>query len=253
MLAIQLGALVTDYYNWMQRLMHYVIFDTETNGIDPTTADVLSLGWLKVYIDNDYTICKHVERYVLNDDIRNEPIPLSINGITDEYRHANGVPIDQILDEFRSDISECTLYAYSRDFDIGFLKKYDPTIFDDAISVEELRVNERESVLNCIQRIIAEINHDQFTIRPRNCHYHTAYDDCYCELIILFHDILKLDCIPRLFESCDAYVPCVGSGQYKNKPLDMIHDKQWLDWFLNVKISPYEDYLRRYAKTYLTQ
>lgn len=229
--------------------MYYLIFDTETNGIDPATADVLSLGWLKVHIDYGYTICKHVERYVLNDDIKNEPIPFSINGITDEYRHENGIPIEQILDEFRSDICGCTLYAYSHEFDVSFLKKYDQTIFDDALSVEELRVNERESVLNCVQRIVAEINRDQFTIRPCNCHYHTAYDDCYCELIILFHDILKLDYVANLFEPCDAYIPCIGSGQYKNKPVNEIPDETWLEWFMNAKTSPYEDYLRKYIRS----
>lgn len=231
--------------------MYYVIFDTETNGLDITTSDILSLGWIKVYVDYEtYAICKHIEQYVMNDNIHNSPESFAINNISDEFRHENGAPIDQILDEFRSDITGCILYAYSCSFDIDFLKKYDPSIFDNVLCVKELRINETESVINAVQRIIAEINNNEFNIRPINNRYHTAYDDCYCELIIFFHDILKLHCVKELFEHCDYYVPCVGSGCYKNKHIDEITDNVWMDWFLNIKIGSHEDYLRRYIRSH---
>ena len=49
-----------------------VVFDTETNGLNPKTNDILSIGWLKAMRFNGrWYILKHVERFVYNRDVHN--------------------------------------------------------------------------------------------------------------------------------------------------------------------------------------
>ena len=227
-----------------------VVFDTETNGLSPKFADVLSVGWLKATkYQYGWVIDKHVERFVYNQAIHNVEPCLSINKITDAYRMNHGYSIQSILDEFRHDTRGCDVFAFNAPFDVNFLTKYDPTIFSEVRSINDIRNTTMESVINSIQRIVYEY-FGKFNMNVYiNKHLHTAYDDVYTEFVILLHDKFNED-VRSYFLPCDEYIPVVGTGKYKGQRIDNVYafNPEWVNWFVNTKTSPCEDYLREYIR-----
>lgn len=227
-----------------------VVFDTETTGIDPDKCDLLSVGWLKaVKINGFWKILKHTEKFVSNINIHNTEKCLRINKITDEFRMEHGIKLEKILSEFKEDIKNCDVYAFNVDFDVSFLEKYDKNTFKYVTSINDIRVNNMESVINSIQRIIYKY-YKSFNMKIQiSKHLHSAYDDVYAEFIILLHDKFNEN-VNDYFEECEEYEPVVGTGKYKGKYIsDMcnIHPA-WARWFVDVKKSEFEDYLREYIK-----
>lgn len=227
-----------------------VVFDTETNGLNPKEDELISLGWLKAAnVNGNWAILKHVERFVFDTNIHNTEICLKINKITDEFRMKNGIDIKEILREFKEDIQNCDVYAYNVNFDVDFLEKYDKSIFENVVSINEIRINEKESVINSLQRIIYGY-YSSFNVKIKiSKHLHSAYDDVYAEFIILLYDKFNED-VKNYFVKCDEYEPVIGTGIYKNKYISDVYKENpsWVYWFVDVKKSNFEDYLREYIK-----
>ena len=227
-----------------------VVFDTETNGLDPSGSDVLSLGWLKATkYQFGWVIDKHVERFVYDPTIHNVEPCLSINKITDEYRMQYGYDMISILEEFKHDIYNCDVFAFNAPFDVNFLNKYDSTVFSEVKSINDIRTTTMESVINSIQRIVYKY-FGKFNMNVKiNKHLHTAYDDVYTEFVILLHDLFNED-VRSYFIPCDEYIPVIGTGKFKGQRVDTMYamNPSWIYWFVNTKTSPCEDYLREYIK-----
>ena len=227
-----------------------VIFDTETTGIDPNNCDLLSLGWLKARkINGVWNIIKHTEKFALNTNIHNTEKCLEINKITDEFRMEHGIILEEILGEFKEDIKDCDIYAFNVNFDVSFLEKYDKNIFENVASINDIRINDKESVINSLQRIIYKY-YQSFNVTIRiSKHLHSAYDDVYAEFIILLHDKFNEN-VESYFEECEEYEPVVGTGKYKGKCVSDVYKENlaWVYWFIDVKESEFEDYLRKYIK-----
>ena len=230
--------------------MEVVVFDTETNALSPSYGDILSVGWLKAIKNEDnWKIIKHVEHLVYNPNIHNHPKTLEVNKITDEDRMNRGIPINEILNEFKQDIKGCDIYACNYQFDVRFLKKYDENILDEVKSVKDIRIYGKDSVLNSIQRITYQCFHG-FTARVKiNKHLHSALDDVFCEFIILLHDQFGEN-VESYFESCAEYEPVIVSNPYKGQPISQVNanDRKWLEEYVNQEKPNYQNYLREFIK-----
>ena len=231
-------------------MVDIVVFDTETTGLKFEYDHLLSVGWIKIRIsdfDSSFEVLDHTELFVKNDNIHNSEIALSINHITDEYRHKNGVDIREIFTAFNNVIQNSYVFAYNIRFDYLFMCKYDKTVFNGAYNIGDIMSHEGEPVINCIQRIVYEYRgqFDRFTFV--NEHLHTSYDDVAAELIILLHDMLDIN-VEQLLVEVDEYVPEMPVGKYKHKPLNEVvqSDPEWTKWFIFSKDTPHEDYLRDY-------
>ena len=234
----------------MSEFIDIVVFDTETNGLDVVNCDMLSIGWIKIrkYLyENKIMIVERSEYFIKNDEIHNNETCFKINGIPDEFRSYYGVPIDIVLDRFMYSIAGSYVYAFNVAFDVGFVEKYRTNTFIDALEVGEIRINEYESVVNALQRIVNTyypyFNH----FVNVSDHLHSAFDDAWAELIILLHDKYNFD-VSSFMIKTNFYEPCIGTGKYKNVPVNEVvkNDPVWIKWFIAIKESPYEDYLRNY-------
>lgn len=227
-----------------------VIFDTETTGIDPSDCDLLSLGWLKARkINGFWNILKHTEKFTFDTNIHNTEKGLEINKITDDFRMKHGINLEEILGEFKDDIKDCDIYAFNVNFDVSFLEKYDKNIFENVASINDIRINDTESVINSLQRIIYKY-YQSFNVTIRiSKHLHSAYDDVYAEFIILLHDKFNEN-VEGYFEKREEYEPVIGTGKYKGRYISDVYRENpaWVYWFINVKKSEFEDYLREYMK-----
>lgn len=94
----------------------YVVIDLETNGLDPTSCDILEIGAIKQ--GNERT-----EEF--NCLIRcSKTIPSHINkltGISQEMLSQEGISIEKALEQFLSFIENNTIIGYNVSFDVEFL------------------------------------------------------------------------------------------------------------------------------------
>lgn len=231
-----------------------VVFDTETNGLNPETDDLLSIGWVKIrkYIDSDgFEYIERCEYFNNDENIHNNDTTKTINGIDDEFRITYGKDINEILNIFENSVCGSYVFAFNVQFDVNFVRKYDPDVFSRAIDLCEIQVNKWESVLNSLQRIVYEyFNSFNHWVYISN-HLHSAFDDVTCEMFIMLHDVMKCD-IRQCFVALDEPIePVFTSGKYKgSKVVDVMrNDAQYIEWFMNVKKSPHEDYLRHYIES----
>lgn len=234
----------------MAEFIDIVVFDTETNGLNVLTCDMLSIGWIKIRkynYGNRIMIVERSEYFIKNDNIYNNEACYKINGIPDEFRNRYGVDIDVVLDRFMASIYNSFVYAFNVKFDVAFVEKYRHNTFCQAAEVGEIQINPYESVANAIQRIINSYYpyFDHFVGLTE--HLHSAFDDCWTEMIILLNDRFKFD-VSRFLIKTEFYDPTIGSGKYKNIRVDEVvkNDPKWIKWFIQYKESPCEDYLRNY-------
>jgi DNA polymerase-3 subunit alpha len=108
-----------------------LIVDTETTGLPPRRVDpinfiewancrIVQIAW--VVIDVEGTIVKQADHiikpcwFIIPDE------STAIHGITQEFAHAQGKEIKDVLKEFIEDISRCdTLVAHNMDFDYNVI------------------------------------------------------------------------------------------------------------------------------------
>ena len=234
----------------MSDFIDIIVFDTETNGLNLKICDMLSIGWIKIRKynhGNRIMIVERSEYFIKNDNIHNNEVCFKINGIPDEFRAQYGVPVDVAIERFMYSIESSYVYAFNVNFDVGFVEKYNPYAFRNALYVGEIQINNHESVANALQRIV-NIYYPYFDHYVNvSEHLHSAFDDCWAELIILLHDKFSFN-VSHFMIKTEFYEPCIGTGKYKNKQIiDVIrNDLSWIKWFIMYKDSPYEDYLRDY-------
>ena len=237
-------------------MVDIVVFDTETTGLSFEHDHLLSIGWIKIRIsdfDTSFEVLEHCEHFVRDDNVHNTEIALSINHITDEFRHDHGEPIETVIGEFKRTIQDSYAFAYNVKFDYIFIAKYDENAFDDAYAVGDIMNHDGEPVINCLQRIVYSYGErfDKFVFIKD--HLHTAYDDVAAELVILLYDLLDID-VEQLLVQTDEYEPEIPVGKHKHKLLSEVIEKdpEWIKWFLFSKESAHENYLRHYILTHYT-
>lgn len=99
----------------------YVVFDTETTGLNPKVDDILSIGAVKIknnkllLNERFYTIVKP-ERDI-NEDI------IKIHGLRKKDLE-NGIPIYEAIDRFVKYIGSRPVVGYYLEFDIEMINKY---------------------------------------------------------------------------------------------------------------------------------
>ena len=232
--------------------MSFVIFDTETTGLDFNTDELLEIGYIKFdKLKDSINVVEHKTYYIKNENIHNTEIGLKINQITDEYRNEHGVSVEEALSEFSKAITGCHVYAYNVNFDVTFVKKYQEDCLNTATSINDIRAKfATESVLNSIQRILWWYLPDKK--KYTKCvklqgHLHDALDDVYAELVIMCYDVFNFD-ISNMITDCEEYVPQFGFGKYKSVSVKEVIDKDisYVKWFLFVSKSPKEEYLRQW-------
>ncbi len=117
------GYLIDDIYlnrqttfNW-EDCDHFVVFDIETTGLNPTRDKITEIGALRVR-DGEITDSFHS---LINPGI---PIPMEIiklTGITDEM--VKGAPsAEQVIPRFLDFVDDGVLVAHNAPFDLGFLQ-----------------------------------------------------------------------------------------------------------------------------------
>jgi len=108
---------------------HYLVFDTETDGLpidpkgDPNDVEnwprIVQLCWM--ILDSDFKLVDLKNHYIKTDfEINQEAI--NIHGITNEHVQENGIPIAQALTEFMEDLETTEiLIAHNLDFDVPII------------------------------------------------------------------------------------------------------------------------------------
>lgn len=227
-----------------------VVFDVETNGLDPKESDILSIGWIKVIITSNTTfeIIQHKEIFIKNNNIYNTNECLAINHITDTLRYRIGHPISSALVLFKTAISGCLVYAYNVSFDVSFVEKYNPTIFNHALQVHDIRNSFQAShdvpLICAVQKMVySKFNSFDGFPMVRN-HLHTAFDDSYVELILLLHQSFNFDVSNYIERTRQPYVPEIQVGPHEHVPLNVVlYDTPFLKHFIASHNKDEEGYL----------
>ena len=217
-------------------MTRFLVFDVETSGLNVKEDHLISIGWI-IYDDGE--VVKHVE-YISNDtSFKNEAE--SINGITYEMRE-KGKDLDYILDKFCNDIYCEDIYAFNVEFDTAFLLKYDSTLFEEVNSINEISMNDHESVLNALQRIIKmTFNSFDYNINFKG-KLHSAYNDVFAEMIILLHDKFNED-VSGWFKY-GPFDPVITFGKYKFAKITDVceKDKNYIKWLKTI-CKPHQQYI----------
>ncbi|WP_028951244.1 3'-5' exonuclease [Sulfurihydrogenibium subterraneum] len=116
----------------------YVVFDTETTGLNPKTDDILSIGAVKIkqnrilLKDRFYTVVKPEK------DINEETI--KIHGLRKKDLE-NGIPLKKAIKEFLKFIGSRPLVGYYIDFDVAMINKYTKKIIGIPLPNEKIEVS----------------------------------------------------------------------------------------------------------------
>ena len=116
----------------------YVVFDTETTGLNPKTDDILSIGAVKIkqniilLKDRFYTLVKP-EREINEETIK-------IHGLRKKDLE-NGIPVEKAIKEFLKFIGSRPLVGYYIDFDVAMINKYTKKIIGIPLPNEKIEVS----------------------------------------------------------------------------------------------------------------
>ena len=116
----------------------YVVFDTETTGLDPKKDHIISIGAVKIK-DNKILTSQTFEALIKNDDIAKESI--EIHGIR-PIDVQNGKTIEEEIRQFLYFIGSRPLIGYYLEFDIAMINKYVKPMLNISLPNEAIEVSE---------------------------------------------------------------------------------------------------------------
>ncbi|MCW8838236.1 MAG: 3'-5' exonuclease [Thiovulaceae bacterium] len=117
----------------------YVVFDTETTGLNPKKDDILSIGAVKIK-DNKILTSQTFEMFIQNYcDISSES--KKIHGIR-EVDLINAKTTFEVIPEFLEFIGSRPLVGYYLEFDIAMINKYVKPLLGIKLPNEQIEVSE---------------------------------------------------------------------------------------------------------------
>lgn len=119
---------------------HFVVFDVETTGLSPERHEIIEFAAIKVHRDSD----RHdTFSSLVYPRLRISSKITRLTGLDRKTLKAEGLPIDEVLNEFRKFIGDLPLVAFNASFDMAFLQsecrraglRQVPNEFDCALKV----------------------------------------------------------------------------------------------------------------------
>lgn len=98
---------------------HFVVFDLETTGLDPSRHEIIEIGAIRV--NRDSNIHETFQALVIPTGRISAKIT-QLTGLTREILKRDGQPISNALIEFRAFVGDLPLVAFNAEFDQGFLR-----------------------------------------------------------------------------------------------------------------------------------
>lgn len=113
--------------------LDFVVFDTETTGLDPTTDRIVQLAAVRIV--NGRRLRSEVFDTLVDPQCPIPPLSTQVHGITDDM--VQGAPtIQQVAPEFHGFARGAVLVAHNAPFDMAFLRRIEPDIpcrFDNPV------------------------------------------------------------------------------------------------------------------------
>ena len=117
----------------------YIVFDTETTGLNPKEDEILSIGAVKIRANKIIT-SETFEVYVKNSKEINAK-SIEIHGIR-ECDLKNATDVEKAIEDFLHFIGSRPLIGYYLEFDVAMINKYIKPMFGISLPNEMIEVSE---------------------------------------------------------------------------------------------------------------
>jgi len=212
-------------------MIHYLIFDTETNGLptkgnDFSLVSMLELGY--IILDENFEIIKESNNLIKgNFDV--PEIITTLTGITKEITEIEGNDINIVLKEFIRDIRTVDyILAHNNRFDLGILKKelvlndskyYFDELILKKINLDTIQIFKKYIPKKIIGNYKLQTVFNHFNPNTDFIQTHRAIDDCHMVYKSLFY--MKKEnnfCLNEYF-----FNKPVSFGKYKKSKYNLKH------------------------------